>query len=138
LANTDNPPPRVFGSDGLRGYPGAIRELRKEGRLHHRFRQRTCDIVITGSSSTIAPSRALACDAGATHDGDGVGDPGDRGQVIRKGQVLGITRQNLYGQAWVFGALLQADPENFRFMTKQSLPAEAATHPSCPNQSHVE
>lgn len=28
--------------------------------------------------------------------------------VIRKGQVLGITRQNLYGQAWVFGAALQA------------------------------
>jgi len=28
-------------------------------------------------------------------------------QMIRKGQVLGITRQNLHGQAWVFGALLQ-------------------------------
>ena len=27
-------------------------------------------------------------------------------QMIRKGQVLGITRSNLYGQAWVFGALL--------------------------------
>ena len=27
-------------------------------------------------------------------------------QMIRKGQVLGITRKNLYGQAWVFGALL--------------------------------
>src|ERR1700758_714714 len=26
--------------------------------------------------------------------------------MIRKGQVLGITRHNLYGQAWVFGALL--------------------------------
>jgi hypothetical protein len=30
-----------------------------------------------------------------------------RAQMIRKGQVLGITRQNLHGQAWVFGALLQ-------------------------------
>jgi hypothetical protein len=28
--------------------------------------------------------------------------------MIRKGQVLGITRQNLYGQAWVLGAVLQA------------------------------
>jgi len=27
-------------------------------------------------------------------------------QMIRKGQVLGITRSNLYGQAWVFAALL--------------------------------
>lgn len=26
--------------------------------------------------------------------------------IIRKGQVLGITRKNLQGQAWVFGALL--------------------------------
>jgi hypothetical protein len=26
-------------------------------------------------------------------------------QMIRKGQVLGITRQNLRGQAWVFGTL---------------------------------
>jgi len=26
--------------------------------------------------------------------------------MIRKGQVLGITRSNLYGQAWVFAALL--------------------------------
>ena len=27
-------------------------------------------------------------------------------QMIRKGQVLGITRHNLYGQAWAFGSLL--------------------------------
>ena len=26
-------------------------------------------------------------------------------QMIRKGQVLGITKTNLHGQAWVFGAL---------------------------------
>jgi hypothetical protein len=26
--------------------------------------------------------------------------------MIRKGQVLGITRKNLLGQAWLFGALL--------------------------------
>jgi len=29
-------------------------------------------------------------------------------QMIRKGQVLGITRHNLQGQAWVFGALLDS------------------------------
>lgn len=27
-------------------------------------------------------------------------------QMIRKGQVLGITRENLYGQAWVYSSLL--------------------------------
>src|SRR5689334_19761985 len=27
-------------------------------------------------------------------------------QMIRKGQVLGITKKNLHGQAWVFGSLL--------------------------------
>jgi hypothetical protein len=26
--------------------------------------------------------------------------------IIRKGQVLGITRHNLHGQAWVFDSLL--------------------------------
>ena len=26
--------------------------------------------------------------------------------IIRKGQALGITRKNLHGQAWIFGALL--------------------------------
>jgi transposase-like protein len=27
-------------------------------------------------------------------------------QMIRKGQVLGITKKNLHGQAWIFGSLL--------------------------------
>ena len=27
-------------------------------------------------------------------------------QMIRRGQVLGVTRKNLHGQAWMFGALL--------------------------------
>jgi len=27
-------------------------------------------------------------------------------QMIRKGQVLGITKKSLHGQAWVFGNLL--------------------------------
>ena len=34
-------------------------------------------------------------------------DPGiEAAQMIRKGQVLGITRYNLHGQAWVFRTLL--------------------------------
>lgn len=31
-------------------------------------------------------------------------------QMIRNGQVLGITRKNLHGQAWVFGATLTRLP----------------------------
>jgi hypothetical protein len=30
----------------------------------------------------------------------------DAARMMRKGQVLGITRQNLYGHAWVFATLL--------------------------------
>ena len=30
-------------------------------------------------------------------------------QMIRKGQVLGITRRDLHGQAWVFRSLLRLD-----------------------------
>jgi hypothetical protein len=50
----------------------------------------------------------LARHAGTTDAGDGVGGHSRYrfGQMIRKGQVLGITRQKLDGQASVFGSLL--------------------------------
>jgi transposase-like protein len=40
LANPDNRPPNVFARDRLRSHPAAIRELRREGQLHPRCRQR--------------------------------------------------------------------------------------------------
>lgn len=111
LANADNRPPRVFARDGLRSYPAAIRELQNEGKLHRQCRQRThryCNNRIESDHRavkrrlramqgprTVATARAVIQGIEAVN-------------MIRKGQVLGITRQNLYGQAWVFGAVLQA------------------------------
>ena len=112
LANTDNRPPRVFVRDGLRSYPAAIRELQKEGQLHHRCRQRTqryCNNRI--ESDHRAVKRRLRAMQGprTTATAWAVIQGIEAAQMIRKGQVLGISRQNVYGQAWVFGALLQAE-----------------------------
>jgi len=109
LANTDNPPPHVFARDGLRSYPAAIRELQAEGRMPQRCRQRThryCNNRIESDHRHIKRRlRAMqgprtAATAWAVIRGI------ESAQMIRKGQVLGITRQNLHGQFWVFGALL--------------------------------
>jgi transposase, IS6 family len=109
LANPDNRPPHVFARDGLRSYPAAIRELQKEGLLHqccrhrtrpyannriesdHRFIKRRLRAMQGPRSAPTA--RRLIQAIEAVH-------------MIRKGQVLGITRHNLAGQAWVFAALL--------------------------------
>ena len=109
LANSDNRPPRVFARDGLRSYPAAIRELQSEGLIHcscrhrtrpyannriesdHRFIKRRLRAMQGPRSAPTA--RRLIQAIEAVH-------------MIRKGQVLGITRNNLSGQAWVFGALL--------------------------------
>jgi transposase-like protein len=109
LENPDNSTPHVFARDGLRSYPAAIRDLQDEGRLHRRCRHRTRRYANNRIESdyrsikrrlramqgprTIPTARTLIQAIEAAH-------------MIRKGQVLGITRQNLHGQAWVFGALL--------------------------------
>ena len=87
----------------------ALRELQAEGRVVRRCRQRTSRYANNRIESdhrhvkrrlramqgprTIATARAVI---------QGI----EAAQIIRKGQVLGITRQNLHGQAWVFVALL--------------------------------
>ena len=109
LANSDNRAPHVFARDGLRSYPAAIRELQKESLIHgacrhrtrphsnnriesdHRFIKRRLR-AMQGPRST-PTARRLVQAIEAVH-------------MIRKGQVLGITRRNLAGQAWVFAALL--------------------------------
>jgi len=109
LANPDNRAPHVFARDGLRSYPAAIRELQKESLIHgacrhrtrphannriesdHRFIKRRLR-AMQGPRST-PTARRLVQAIEAVH-------------MIHKGQVLGITRRNLAGQAWVFAALL--------------------------------
>ena len=109
IENPDNLPRRVFARDGLRSYPAAIRNLQGKGRLHRRCRQRTRRYANNRIESdhrsikrrlraiegprTIPTARTSIQSLEAIH-------------MIRKGQVLGITRKNLHGQAWVFGALL--------------------------------
>ena len=111
LANTDNCPPRVFARDGLRSYPAAIRELQKEGHVHRRCRQRTrryCNNRI--ESDHRAVKRRLRAMQGPRTKATAwaVIQGIEAAHMIRKGQVLGITRENLHGQAWVFEAVLQA------------------------------
>jgi transposase-like protein len=109
LDNPDNRPPHVFARDRLRSYPAAIRELQNEGQLRRTCRHRTRRYAnnriesdhrhikrrLRAMQGPRTISTAVTLIAGV-----------EVVQLIRKGQVLGITRNNLYGQAWVFGALL--------------------------------
>jgi transposase-like protein len=111
MANPDNLPPQVFVRDGLRSYPAAIRELQSEGGVRQHCRQRTgpyCNNRIESDHRHIkCRLRAMqgprtAATAWAAMQGI------EAANMIRKGQALGITRRNLHGQAWLFGALLGA------------------------------
>ena len=109
LANPDNRAPHVFARDRLRSYPAAIRELQNEGQLRRSCRHRTRRYSNNRNESdhrhikrrwrSMHGPRTLATACAVIAGIEAV-------QMIRKGQVLGITRKNLHGQAWVFGALL--------------------------------
>ena len=109
LANPENQPPQVFARDGLRSYPAAIRELQADGRVKRRCRQRTrryCNNRIESDHRHI--KRRLGAMQGPRTEATAwaVIQGIEAAQMIRKGQVLGIKRRNLQGQAWVFRALL--------------------------------
>jgi len=122
-ANPDNCPPRVFAGsvlkdlghylfarDKLRRYPAAIREPQGEGHLRRSCQRRTRRYANNRIESDHGHVKrrlwamqgprttATACTVNVA----GI----EAVQMIRKGQVLGITRKNRHGQAWVFGALL--------------------------------
>jgi transposase-like protein len=109
LANPDNRPPRVFCRDGLRSYPAAIRELQAEGHLPRRCRHRTRRYSNNRVESDHRHvKRRLRAMQGPRNRATAwaVIQGIEAVQMIRKGQVLGITRKNLHAQAWVFGSLL--------------------------------
>jgi transposase-like protein len=111
LANPDNRPPRVFARDGLRSYPAAIRELQKDGHLHPQCQQRTrryCNNRIESDHRAIKRRLRAMHGPRTVESARAVIQGIEAAHIIRKGQALGITRQNLYGQAWAFAALLQA------------------------------
>jgi transposase, IS6 family len=109
LANPDNRPPHVLARDGLRSYPAAIRELQAEGHMGRRCRQGTrryCNNRIESDHRQVKRRLRAMQGPRTTATAWAVIQGIEAAQMIRKGQVLGITRQNLWGQAWVFGALL--------------------------------
>lgn len=109
LANTDNRSPHVFVRDGLRSYAAAIRELKAESGVGRHCRQRTRRYANNRIESdhrhikrrlrAMQGPRTVATAWAVIQGIEAV-------QMIRKGQVLGITRANLHGQTWVFRALL--------------------------------
>jgi len=109
LANADNTPPNVLARDGLRSYPAALRELQAEGHVSQHCRQRTRRYSNNRieSDHRHVKRRLRAMHGPRTRDTAWAAIQGiEAVQMIRKGQVLGITRHNLHGQAWVFAALL--------------------------------
>jgi IS6 family transposase len=112
LANPDNRVPHVFSRDRLRSDPAAIRELQHEGQLRHSCRHRTRRYSNNRIESdhrhikrrlrSMHGPRSLPTACAVLAGIEAV-------QMIRKGQVLGITKKNLHGQAWVFGNLLGLD-----------------------------
>jgi transposase-like protein len=111
LANASNQPPHVFARDGLRSYPAALRELQTAGLVKRRCRQRVpryCNNRIEGDHRHVkrrlramqGPRTAATAWAAI----QGIEAP----YMIKKGQVLGVTRRNMHGQAWLFGSLLVA------------------------------
>ena len=108
LANPDNRAPCVFARDRLRSYPAAIRELQGEGHLRRSCRHRTRRYSNNRieSDHRHVKRRLRAMQGPRTKATAWVVIAGiEAVQMIRKGQVLGITKTNLHGQAWVFGAL---------------------------------
>ena len=109
LANRDNRPPQVFARDGLRSYPAAIRELQEEGLMRRSCRHRTRPYANNRvESDHRSIKRRLRAMQGprSGHTARTLIQGIEAAHMIRKGQVLGITRNNLSGQAWVFGSLL--------------------------------
>jgi transposase-like protein len=109
IANPDNGPVHVLARDGLRSYPAALRELKTEGHVDQRCRQRTRRYA---NNRVESDHRNIKCrlramqgprtNATAWRAIQGI----EAAQMIRKGQVLGITRGNSAGQAWAFAELL--------------------------------
>ena len=109
LVNPDNRPSHVFSRHGLRSYRAAMRELQAEGQIGQRCRRRTRrysnNRIESDDRHVKRRLRAMqgprtSATAWAVIQGI------ETAQMIRKGQVLGIIRQNPHGQALVFGALL--------------------------------
>src|SRR5215471_17825069 len=106
LANPDNRPPHVLARDGLRSYPAAIRELQGEGLMHrpcrHRTRPYANNRIESDHRSVKRRLRAMQGPRSASTARRLI--PGiEAVHMIRKGQVLGITRKTCRGRLGYLG-----------------------------------
>jgi transposase-like protein len=109
LSNPDNQPPWVLCTDNSPIYPAAIRELKAEGRLdeHCRFRRRRyCNNRIESNHRQVKRQLRAMQRPRTLRTARRVVKGIEAAQMIRKDQVLGITRPNLAAHAMVFGFLL--------------------------------
>jgi hypothetical protein len=107
LANPDDDPPHIFSRDGC----GVIRRRSESYKRRAKFSGVAVIapgvVAITVSNHCHVKRRLRAMQGPRTKERAwAVIQRIEAAQMIRKGQVLGITRRNLHGQAWVFGALL--------------------------------
>ena len=109
LSNPDNRPPHLLTVDGNRSYLPAIRELKAAGEIRpacrHRCRQYGNNRIESDHRHIKRRLRAMqgprtARTAWTVIQGI------EAVQMIRKGQVLGISGRDRHGQAWVFASLL--------------------------------
>jgi IS6 family transposase len=110
LANADNRPPHVFARDGLRSYPAALRELQAEGHVERHCRQRVrryCNNRIEGDHRHVKRRLRSMQGPRTTATAWAAIQGIEAAYMIKKGQVLGVTRWNLHAQAWLFGSLLR-------------------------------
>jgi transposase-like protein len=109
LANPDNRPPQVMSVDGNRSYPAAFRELKAKGEIRPccRNRCRRYGNNRIESDHRHIKRRLHAMQGPRTKRTAWAVIQGiEAVQMIRKGQVLGITGCDRHGQAWVFRSLL--------------------------------
>ena len=141
LANPENRTPQVFSRDGLLSY-AAIRELQAGGYVRPRCRQLTrryCNNRVESDRRHVKRRVRVMQGPRTTATAWAVIQGIEAAQMIRKGQVLRITRQNLHGQAWVFGALLAVAQMEVSTSANRTAPVSAQMQhiPSTLNPSGV-
>ena len=99
----------MFTRDGLRSYPTAIPELKAEGKIRSTCRQRTrryANNPVESDHRHVKRRLRVMQWPRTTTTAAAVIQGIEAANIIRKGQVLGITRHYLYGQASVSGSLV--------------------------------
>ena len=106
LANPDNRSPYVFATDGLRSYPAAICDIKAEGEIRSACRHRTrkyCNNPVESDHRNVKRRLRVMQWPRTTGTAAAVIQGIEAANMIRKGQVLGITRHDLHGSRCFLG-----------------------------------